>query len=72
MVRGGRGRDLGRARRGRRGSRVRTGVRPAAAQTLVELRIDMRGIKTLSSLEQGVSHAIARSSGREPRPKRAR
>ncbi|MDC3954383.1 PAS domain S-box protein [Polyangium jinanense] len=40
---------------------VLTGVRPAAARTLVELGIDMRGIKTVSTLEQGVAHAIGRS-----------
>jgi len=39
---------------------VLTGVRPNAAQTLVTLGIDMRGIETVSSLQQGVAHAIAR------------
>ncbi|MDI1484553.1 PAS domain-containing protein [Polyangium sp. y55x31] len=43
---------------------VLTGVRPAAARTLIELGVDMRGIKTLSSLQQGVTHAIMRSRGR--------
>ncbi|MDI1451320.1 PAS domain-containing protein [Polyangium sp. 6x1] len=43
---------------------VLTGVRPAAARTLIELGVDMRGIKTLSSLQQGVTHAITRSRGR--------
>ncbi|HVK63723.1 MAG TPA: PAS domain-containing protein [Polyangium sp.] len=47
---------------------VLTGVRPAAARTLVEIGIDMRGIKTVSSLEQGVAHAMGRS-GRHARPK---
>ncbi|MDI1480487.1 PAS domain S-box protein [Polyangium sp. y55x31] len=51
---------------------VLTGVRPAAAQTLVELGIDMRGIKTVSTLEQGVSHAIARSGRRARRNAPAR
>lgn len=46
---------------------ILTGVRPAAARTLVDLGIDMHGIKTLGSLEQGVAHAIARS-GRRARP----
>jgi len=41
-----------------------TGVRPAAARTLIELGVDMRGIKTLSSLQQGVTHAISRSRRR--------
>ncbi|MDI3284734.1 PAS domain S-box protein [Polyangium sp. 15x6] len=43
---------------------VLTGVRPAAARTLVELGIDMGGIKTVSTLEQGVAHAIGRSRRR--------
>ncbi|MDC3959864.1 PAS domain-containing protein [Polyangium jinanense] len=43
---------------------VLTGVRPAAARALIELGVDMRGIKTLSSLQQGVTHAIMRSRGR--------
>ncbi|UQA59161.1 PAS domain-containing protein [Polyangium aurulentum] len=40
---------------------VLTGVRPAAARTLVELGVDMSGIVALSSLQQGVAHAIRRS-----------
>jgi len=40
---------------------VLTGVRPAAARTLIDLGVDMRGIKTLSSLQQGVAHAISRT-----------
>jgi rsbT co-antagonist protein RsbR len=43
---------------------VLTGVRPAAARTLVELGVDMREIVTLSSLQQGVAHAIRRSRRR--------
>lgn len=43
---------------------ILTGIRPAAARTLVELGIDMRGIRTLSSLEQGVAHALTRSGRR--------
>ncbi|MDC0744550.1 PAS domain-containing protein [Polyangium mundeleinium] len=43
---------------------VLTGVRPAAARTIIELGVDMRGIKTLSSLQQGVTHAITRTRGR--------
>ncbi|MRG96255.1 PAS domain-containing protein [Polyangium spumosum] len=45
---------------------VLTGVRPAAARTLIELGVDMRGIKTLSSLQQGVTYAITRSSRARP------
>jgi rsbT co-antagonist protein RsbR len=40
---------------------ILTGVSPQAARTLVELATDMRGIKTLSSLEQGVELAMKRA-----------
>ena len=40
---------------------ILTGVSPQAARTLVELATDMRGIKTLSSLEQGVELAMRRA-----------
>jgi rsbT co-antagonist protein RsbR len=42
---------------------ILTGVSPHAARTLVELATDMRGIKTLSSLEQGVELAMRRAAG---------
>jgi len=41
-----------------------TGVRPAAAQAIVELGIDMHNITTLASLEQGVAHALKRTRKR--------
>ncbi|MRG96254.1 PAS domain-containing protein [Polyangium spumosum] len=43
---------------------VLTGVRPAAARALIELGVDMRGLKTLSTLQQGVTYAITRSRAR--------
>ncbi len=44
-----------------------TGVRPSAAQALVELDVDTRGIVTLSTLQQGVAHALTRSRRRRTR-----
>lgn len=43
---------------------ILTGVRPAAARALVDLGVDMGDIVTLSSLQQGVAHAIKRSRRR--------
>jgi PAS domain S-box-containing protein len=41
-----------------------TGIRPAAARTLVELGVDLGGLVTLSSLQQGVAHAMSRAGRR--------
>ena len=49
---------------------ILTGVSPQAARMLVELATDMRGIKTLTSLEQGVELAMRRA-GRGAISKRA-
>ncbi len=46
---------------------ILTGVSPQAARTLVELATDMRGIKTLSSLEQGVELAMRRPARSAPK-----
>lgn len=43
-----------------------TGVSPQSARTLVDLATDMRGIKTLSSLEQGVELAMSRAARGAP------
>ena len=45
---------------------ILTGVSPQAARTLVDLATDMRGIKTLSSLEQGVELAMRRAARSAP------
>jgi rsbT co-antagonist protein RsbR len=47
-----------------------TGVSPQAARTLVELATDMRGIKTLSRLEQGVEYAMRRAVRGAPKEAR--
>jgi rsbT co-antagonist protein RsbR len=44
-----------------------TGVSPQAARTLVDLATDMRGIRTLSSLEQGVELAMRRAARSAPK-----
>jgi rsbT co-antagonist protein RsbR len=46
---------------------ILTGVSPQAARTLVDLATDMRGIKTLSSLEQGVELAMTRATRSAPK-----
>lgn len=39
---------------------VLTGIRPEVAQTLVRLEVDLRGLITRSSLEQGIAYALGR------------
>jgi rsbT co-antagonist protein RsbR len=39
---------------------VLTGIRPEIAQTLVGLGLDLRGITTRSSLQDGIAHALGR------------
>jgi rsbT co-antagonist protein RsbR len=39
---------------------VLTGIRPEVAQTLVGLEVDLRGLITRSSLEQGIAYALGR------------
>lgn len=46
---------------------ILTGVSPQAARMLVELATDMRGIKTLGSLEQGVELAMRRAARAAPK-----
>jgi rsbT co-antagonist protein RsbR len=45
---------------------VLTGVRPAIAQTLVQLGIDLAGMRTNSSVAAGLNYAIERAE-RKPR-----
>jgi rsbT co-antagonist protein RsbR len=46
---------------------ILTGIRPEIAQTLVTLGVDLRGVRTLSALQQGIAYALAlHASG--PRP----
>ncbi|KYF76125.1 anti-anti-sigma factor [Sorangium cellulosum] len=52
---------------------ILTGVRPEVAQTMVGIGIDLREIVTLSSLQSGLHHALARARrGRAPSGPRRR
>ncbi|WP_438028272.1 STAS domain-containing protein [Sorangium sp. So ce233] len=45
-----------------------TGVQPATARTLIDLGVDLGGIRTLSTLQSGVAYALAARGRGERRP----
>jgi len=46
---------------------VLTGISPVVAQTLIELGVEMGTLKTLSTLERGIAHALRRRSSAKAR-----
>lgn len=50
---------------------ILTGIRPAVAQSLVEIGTDLEGIITLASFQSGIAHALGRASRRPQARRRA-
>lgn len=47
---------------------ILTGIRPAVAQTLVEIGVDLSAIKTLRNLKEGLKECLRSMGRREPAP----